>query len=89
MHYRGGQEAGRAMNQQSVRTSFDFTSIEEHLKGVDVMDTLQNHKISRMRDPRRSLIAERSWGATSRTSRIKCACTKKDRYNPTWKNLTE
>ena len=27
-------------------TSFDFTSIEEFSKGVDVMDTLQNQKIS-------------------------------------------
>ena len=39
--------------------------------------------------PRRSVVAERSRGGTSRTSSIKCACTNKDTRNPTWKNSTE
>ena len=62
-------------------------------KVVDDMETLQKYKNSRKQEitgiPRRSIVAERSWSATSRTSSIKCAWTNKDTRNPTWNKLKE
>ena len=95
-HYRGGQEAVRASNQQSghhVRPWLSRFGSEEYPTGVDVMQKLQNHNNSKGQKitsiPRRSTIAKRSWSVTSRTINIKCACNNKDTRSPTWKNLTE
>ena len=57
-----------------------WTKKKEYSK-AGVMETLQNHENSRKLEitwiPRISIIEERSWSATSRTSSIKCACTNK------------
>ena len=84
-HYRGGQEASRTMNQQSIRHVRPWNSqvsIEEYLEGVDVMETQQTHKNSRKQEitwiSQRSTITERSWSAPSRTGSTKSACTNKE-----------
>ena len=88
-HYRGGQEAGRATNQQSIHHVRPWNSpfsIEEYSNGVDVRETLQeSHNIKKARYYLGSA-KKHKYGTTRST---KCACTNKDTHNPTCKNLTK